>query len=162
MQVATIPRHSSITSLLIYQHFRPHYARNTVFKELFTSLLFRYVNPALFWQLFIYLVSLLFFSLKKMFYQIELQMPLPIEKWFSRRYKSLESIGVQVHMQRYNTFVNRMWRRISVQCISYRFEWCQICTFVVVNFNFLEVKSTFIFFFYTFAFIITISKKKIG
>lgn len=64
MQVATIPRHSSITSLLIYQHFRPHYARNTVFKEIFTSLLFRYVNPALFWQLIIYLVSLLFFSLK--------------------------------------------------------------------------------------------------
>lgn len=77
------------------------------------------------------------FFLKKMFYQIELQMSLPIEKWFSRRYKSLESIGVQVHMQRYNTFVNRMWRGISVQCISYRFEWCQICTFVVVNFNFL-------------------------
>lgn len=67
MQVATIPRHSSITSLLIYQHFRHHYARNTVFKEVFTSLLFRYVhvNPALLWQHILYtLVSLLFFFLK--------------------------------------------------------------------------------------------------
>lgn len=160
MQVATIPRNSSITSLLIYQHFRHHYARNTVFKEVFTSLLFRYVNPALLWQHIIYVSFIVIFFLKKMFYQIELQMPLPIYKWFSRRYKSLESIGMHVHMQRCNTFVNRMWRRISVQCISYRFEWCQIFTFVVVNFNFLEVKSTFINFFYTFAFIITISKKK--
>lgn len=64
MQVATIPRHSSITSLLTYRYFRPHYARNTVFKEVFTSLLFRYVNPALLWQHIIYVSFIVILFLK--------------------------------------------------------------------------------------------------
>lgn len=64
MQVATILRNSSITSLLIYQHFRHHYARNTVFKEVFTFLLFRYVNPALLWQHIIYVSFIVILFLK--------------------------------------------------------------------------------------------------